>query len=206
MNRNTFRVICLMLLILISANISFAQKNRTKRGSRNDKLITAMIEAEGIRGVWGDDAMYIFTTALEIDEIYALGKKAIPLLIEHLNDKRILSVTYFNMGTERQEAYEITIGAACFDLLNYIIRQDARFFDKSCLKGLGEEGNEGHASSCAKTQYGVFPEDFWAVIKQDQNGLWRGKNLVVPKSVRRAKRNWQIAYRKGWIHYEKFRG
>ena len=44
----------------------------------------------------------------------------------------------------------ITIGAACYDILTLIIRQDARFFNKKCLKNL-EEGTTG---SCARQRPG----------------------------------------------------
>ncbi len=191
-----------MLTVFIVTSVSFAQGISKKEKARNDELITALVDAEGVRGVWGDDAMYIFTVAPEIEAIFALGKDAIPLLIGHLDDKRLIRVSAFNMGAEFQVAYDVTVGAACFDLLSYVIRSDARFFDMSCVR----EMDEGHVSSCAKPRYGVFPEDFWSGLEQDESGLWHGKKVVVPGSVKRAKINWQTAYRKHWIRYERFGG
>ena len=194
------RCVCLMLLIFIITSLSFAQGRSKKGKGRNDRLITAMISAEGVAGVWGDDAMSIFAQSPEIQAIFDLGNDAIPLLIDHLDDKRLIRVSAFNMGAERQVAYHVTVGAACFDLLSYIIRRDARFFKRGCVR----EMDEGHVSSCAKSRYAVFPEDFWSGLEQNENGLWLGKTVVVPRSVIKAKINWQTAYRKHWIHYERF--
>src|SRR6187397_2228444 len=99
------RCVCLMLLIFIITSLSFAQGRSKKGKGRNDRLITAMISAEGVAGVWGDDAMSIFAQSPEIQAIFDLGNDAIPLLIHHLDDKRLIRVSAFNMGAERQVAY-----------------------------------------------------------------------------------------------------
>ena len=197
------KLLIIVVLSCFTATVSFAQQNRAKRESQNDKLITALINAEEVRGIYRDDAMYIFTQAPEIKAIFALGKKAIPLLIDHLDDKRLIDVATFSMGSKGEESFEVTVGAASCDLLSYIIREDAQFFDKSCLKDL-TEGADGNSSGCVNKKYAIFPEDFWSGRIEVSKNVWSGKTLIVPKSVRRAKRNWQTAYRKHWIHYEKF--
>src|SRR5438046_3075698 len=111
------RIFYITALILISAAALFAQP-RAK--SNNEKLITALIGAEEVRGVYGDDGMYIFTQAPEIERIFKLGSKAIPLLIAHLDDKRLLSVST-NYTNDEGERVDVTIGAASFDFLTMII-------------------------------------------------------------------------------------
>lgn len=199
------KLLTIVVLICFASTVSFAQRTRTKRENAGDKLITALIDSEDVRGIFADDAMYLYTQAPEIQEIFALGKKAIPLLIAHLDDKRLTGVRTSSATFKKTEEFQVTIGAACFDLLNYIIREDARFFDQDCLKDLRECG-EGHTSSCANARYTVFPEDFWAGETRVRGNLWEGKTLVVKKRVVRAKRRWQNAYRKGWIRYEKLDG
>ena len=192
------KLLIIIVLMCLAASVSPAQKKRVKRESRNDKLITALINAKDVRGIFADDAMYLFTTAPEIQAIFALGKNAIPLLIAHLDDKRLTGVSTSLATFERTEEFQVTIGAASFDLLNYIIRKDAQFFDQKCLKELSEQ-EEGHTSSCANKKYAVFPEDFWAGEKQDSRGIWRGTTLVVKKKVVGAKQRWQKAFQKNQI-------
>jgi len=93
------------------------------------------------------------------------------------------------------------------------LNEDDRMFQSAVRKFAREqigprvrEMDEGHVSSCAKSRYAVFPEDFWSGLEQNENGLWLGKTVVVPRSVIKAKINWQTAYRKHWIHYERFDG
>ena len=200
------KLLIIVVLICFTATVSFAQKKRAKRESQNDKLITALINAKEVRGVYGDDAMYKFTGSPEIEAIFALGKNAIPLLIAHLDDKRRLanvSTYYTDLG--KAIDLDITVGVASFDLLTYIIREDARFFDKSCLKDL-RAGADGNSSGCINKKYAISPEDFWSGTIEVSKNEWSGKTLIVSKSVIRAKRNWQTAYRKNWIHYEKYEG
>jgi hypothetical protein len=176
------RIFLVVIVIFCSALVSFAQPKKVKHKHNGEKLITALVGSHNVAGGFGDDGMYIFFEAPEIQRILHLGPRAIPLLIAHLDDKRLLRVQ-----TTYPEYYRVTVGAACFDILTLIIRTDARFFDQKCLKGL----DEGRTSSCSKSAYGILPEDFW-----------RKKNLRVHQSVLRAKQNWANAYRKHEIHYE----
>ncbi|MBV9958520.1 MAG: hypothetical protein JO360_08870 [Acidobacteria bacterium] len=132
--------------------------------------------------------MYIFTPEPEIQRIFALKEKAIPLLIAHLDDTRLLNVGT-NYADANGDRWTVTVGAACFDLLTLIIRREARFFDLACLK----EPDEGTVGSCAKPVYALTPEDFW-----------RGKKLRVSRHVRRVKQNWLNAYRRHEVHYQRF--
>ena len=176
------RIFLVVVVILCSALASFAQPKKVTRKNSGEKLITALVSSQNVRGGFGDDGMYIFFEEPEIQRILKLGPRAIPLLIAHLDDKRLLSI-----GTTYPEYYTVTVGAACFDILTLIIRTDARFFDQKCLKGL----DEGRTSSCSKPGYGILPEDFW-----------QRKTLRVKRSVLRAKQKWANAYRKHQIHYE----
>jgi hypothetical protein len=195
----------IVFLICFASTASIAQSKGAKRETAGDKLITALIDSKNVTGIFADDAMYLYAQTPEIQEIFALGKKAIPLLIAHLDDRRLTRVRASSATFEKTEEFQVAIGAACFDLLSCIIRQDARFFDEDCLKDLREQG-EGHTSSCANARYAVFPEDFWAGMKEVRKDLWEGKTLVVRKKVVQAKRRWQKAYRNRQIRYVKFDG
>ena len=171
------------VVILWSAPGSFAKPATHKRN--REKLVTALVASPEVTGVFGDDGMYIFFEAHEVRRILNLGPKAIPLLIAHLDDKRLLQLDTIYLD-EDGGRYRVTVGAACFDILTLIIRLDSRFFDKKCLKKL----DEGRISACTNDGYGILPEDFWV-----------RKVLRVHKSVLRAKQKWVNAYRKHEIHY-----
>lgn len=175
------RAFPIILVILCSALASFAQPKKVRHLPNGEKLITALVGSHNVAGGFGDDGMYIFFEQPEIKRILELGPRAIPLLIAHLDDKRLLSV-----GTTYPEYYTVTVGAACFDILTLIIRTDARFFDQKCLRGL----DEGRTSSCSKRGYRILPEDFW-----------HKKTLRAHQSVLIAKQNWANAYRKHKVHY-----
>ena len=173
----------LMLTVMLSASLAVDAHSRRRPQSRNhQQLIDGLLK---VRGVFGDDGMYIFFEDREMQRLLELKARAIPLLIAHLDDTRTLpmSTNYIDEG----RSYRITIGAACYDILTLIIRQDARFFNKKCLKNL-EEATPG---SCARQRYTIFPWDFW-----------QGEKLRVKPSVGRAKQNWLAAYRNGLIHYQ----
>ena|GEM_PF-5496142 len=172
-------------LVFLCASVSFTQSKKSKPKTNGEKLITALIDAEGVSGVYGDDGMYIFVQAPAIQRIFRLKAKAIPLLIAHLDDKRLLRIGT-NFTNENGNRLEITVGMACFDLQTLMIRHDSRFFDKKCL----EEEIEGTIGSCARKKYLIEPFDFWP-----------GEKLRVTKRILRAKRNWQTAYKKGRIRY-----
>ena len=176
------RIFLVMVVILCSALASFSQPKKPTRRPNGERLITALVNSQNVRGGFGDDGMFIFFEEPEIKRILKLGPRAIPLLIAHLDDQRLLSV-----GTTYPEYYTVTVGAACFDILTLIVRTDTRFFDQRCLKGL----DEGRTSSCSKPGYRILPEDFW-----------RKKTLRVRRSVLRAKQNWANAYRKHEVLYE----
>jgi hypothetical protein len=174
--------ILLLLTVMLCGSLAVDAQTRRRPPSRNhEELINGLLK---VGGVFGDDGMYIFFEDPEIQRLLNLKARAIPLLIAHLDDTRTLPVTPF---TSTRRSYPITIGAACYDILTLIIRPDARFFHKKCLKQL----EEGTAGSCARQRYTIFPWDFW-----------RGEKLRVKPSVGRAKQNWLAAYRNGQIHYE----
>lgn len=179
-------LLCCLALILIAPDAT-AQTKR-KKTVNGEKLISALVNSKNVAGYYGDDGISIVFEAPEIQRILKLGRKAIPLLIAHLDDKRLL-----NMATNPNTSgvgYQITVGAASLDLLTMMIREDARFFDKKCLKEL-QEGLEAPLCYCVKKAYHVSYEDFW------RDGKIRVSNRIV-----KAKSNWLKAYRKKQIHYE----
>jgi hypothetical protein len=183
------RIILVVVVILCCALVSAAQPRKATRKNNGERLVSALVGSENVAGVFGDDGMYIFFEEPEIQRILKLGSRAIPLLIGHLDDKRLLRLLTI-YADDNGERYGVTVGAACFDLLTTIIRPDSRFFDKKCLKQL-DELEEGRTSSCSKPGYGILPEDFW-----------QRKTLRVKRSVLRAKQKWANAYLNHQIHYE----
>jgi hypothetical protein len=179
----TMKRICLVVVVILCAPLaSFAQPKKATHKQNGEKLITTLVGSQNVAGGFGDDGMFIFFEQPETKRILKLGSRAIPLLIAHLDDQRLLQVQ-----TTYPEYYRVTVGAACFDLLTLLVRTDGRFFDQHCLRRLAE----GRMSSCSKPGYRILPEDFW-----------QRKTLVVKRSVSRAKHNWAQAYRNREVHYQ----
>jgi hypothetical protein len=179
-------LILVAVVILCTAIVPAAQPRKGPRKNNGEKLITALVGSEDVAGVFGDDGMYTFSQAPEVQRILKLGPGAIPLLIAHLDDQRLLHIDTI-YPDDYGGRYGVTVGAACFDLLTLIIRLDSRFFDQKCLQGL----DEGRLSSCSRKGYRVLPEDFW-----------QRKTLRVHSGVLRAKQNWANAYQKHHIRYK----
>ena len=105
--------------------------------------------------------------------ILKFGKKAIPLLIRHLNDRRFFKHLTFCCLGNQDKPRKVTAGEVALDILMVIVRRDSPMFDFECLKIL-ENGNT--ESRCVAEGY--YEEKI-------------------------GKRNWQKAYRMGKIRYKK---
>jgi len=177
--------VLLITALLSCISIVASAQTKQSRASKNEKLITALVHSENVRGVFGDDGMSIFLDQPEIEQLLKLRSRAIPLLIAHLDDRRLLTIaTNYQIDGDHSS---VTVGAASLDILTLIIRLDARFFKQKCLKGL----EEGTISSCLRRGYGIYPEDFW------QTGKLKAK-----ASVFRAKQKWLAANRQHAIHFQ----
>jgi hypothetical protein len=172
-------VIGLILIVSISL---FAQSKKAKKVSNGERLITALVNSDTLPILFRLDSGILGGGRLgmspDVKRILKLGKRAIPLLIRHLDDQRIFK----NMvscctidGSNGDGTEKVSVGEGVFSILLVSIRQNAPMFDQRCLKE--EESFNDSMDDCIAEKY------YW------------GKNM---------KRNWQTAYRMGKIHYEKY--
>lgn len=142
--------------------------------------MTALAHSGNLPGMFREDSGVFGPTGKgddrspEVERILALGKKAIPLLISHLDDMRFTAMSTCCTVDGLME--RVTVADASFDILTAIIRRARPIYDLKCLKGEDREFAESDNDCLEK-------------------GLLGGKNL---------KRNWLNAYRAGKIHYKKF--
>lgn len=173
------RTVFITALILICAAIFSAQ---TKKKLRGERLITALVNSKTLPGLFRLDSGVLGEGSQgispDVRRILKLGKRAIPLLIRHLDDRRIFK----NMaacctidGSNGDGTEKVSVGEAAFLLLVVIIRENAPMFDQECLKE--DRTFSDSIGDCIAEKY------------------YSGKNM---------KRNWLKAYRAGKIHYEKY--
>ncbi|HMS41558.1 MAG TPA: hypothetical protein PKE69_15100 [Pyrinomonadaceae bacterium] len=121
----------------------------------------------------------------EVADIVALREKAIPLLIEHLDDNRQSSAT-FHGGylPDVVEKVKVPVGHVCLDILLNIV-DSSFYYDKSCEIDTRLEG-------CIKDGLYFRPDDYW---------ILGGDSFVERPIVRIVKANWQKAYKQGRLKY-----
>lgn len=124
----------------------------------------------------------------EVADIVALREKAIPLLIEHLDDNRPSSAT-FDGGYIRdyEQRVKVPVGHVCLDILRNIV-DSSFYFDKNCEIETRLEG-------CIKDGFYFRPDDYWILGENDSN------NFIERPIVRIVKANWQKAYTQGHLKY-----
>ena len=119
----------------------------------------------------------------QVKAIVNLGPKAIPLLIAHLNDTRPTAARFQYYIGRKEQDIPVPVGHVCLDILTYIIKAPKVLREDCADDGLG---------ACVERGY-YFPPD--AYIRKN------GK-FIARAEVYRVKRNWQRAYRKGYIKYQ----
>ena len=118
-------------LILLSSIASFAQAKSTKNDPREELLITALVNSKTLPPIWGDDGFRGSAAGPELARIFRLGSRAIPLLIEHLDDRRV----FVNMVRRDQgDLTGVTVGEGALNILECIVREQAPVFDTACVK------------------------------------------------------------------------
>ena len=181
MNRHLTRTICVIGLIFIISNITFAQSKKVKAISRDERLITALANSDNLplifridSGIFAEGSQGI---SPEVIRILKLGKRAIPLLIRHLDDKRIFKnmVTCCTNNGNGDGTEKVSVGEGVFNILTSIIRQTSPIYDVKCLKK--DRQFEESSDDCIREKY------YW------------GKNM---------KQNWLKAYQAEKIYYEKY--
>lgn len=166
-------------LVLVCATVFSAQTK--KKVSSGERLMTALVNSDTLpiifrndEGVFGGGRLGI---SPDVVRILKLGKRAIPLLIRHLDDKRIFkNMVYccFDDGIG-DGSKEVSADEGVFFILVNIIRQTSPIYDVQCLKKDRQFVYDN--DDCIKKKY------YW------------GKNM---------KRNWLKALRAGKIRYEKY--
>jgi hypothetical protein len=150
---------------------------RTGRGDLAERRVVALLRSKGLRFTFGDDGVMTCLGAhvREVDAIVALGPRAIPALIAHLDDTRELPTTYM---AANYAAREVPLGMACFDILASVVADGPPVFTDPACEGDG-------VRECVDVRYSLDPDDF-RMTKAGYRATRR---------VREVRRNWERAYR-----------
>ncbi len=167
--------------------------------SVNEKLIDALVVAPNLSVRYVEDgaadnsvlALYengdvniARQNPKEVLDIVALREKAIPVLIEHLDDTRPTSAIV-SLGYLTDKSIRVPVGFVCLDILTGIIERTNKLI-------FVEDPSDGFCGDI-KDGYCFRPDDY-KVYSDD-----RFKNRPI---VRIVKANWQKAYRDGKIKYD----
>ncbi|MBX7171312.1 MAG: hypothetical protein K1X72_10165 [Pyrinomonadaceae bacterium] len=123
----------------------------------------------------------------EVADIVALREKAIPLLIEHLDDNRPTSATFSGGYLRNGQRVKVPVGHICLDILLNIV-DHSFYFDKNCEIETRLEG-------CIKDGFYSRPDDYWILGENDSN------NFLERPIVRIVKANWKKAFKQGRLKY-----
>ena len=175
------RLIGIITLCLMFTVVFFAQVKKTD--SAGEHLITALIRSKNLPLFFRLDQGVLINPALEEDsglppevkKILMLKEKAIPLLIEHLDDKRIFTHMTSCCSSTKTGVEPVTAAEGVLSILINIVRQERPMFSPKCIKEAKEQGD--YENNCLETGYLVG---------------------------QRGKRNWLKAYRAGKVKYEKY--
>ena len=181
----------IVFVILISLLLSASQTSSAQIHSNNSKTaryIDALVSYPNFGRVYVEDGAADGSVASPLSppqavkDILDLGPKAIPLLIEHLDDTRLTSAT-FEGGFTWGKPIRVPVGHVCLDLLMHIIGQNRYVFDPEC----GDDG----LGACVKEGYYFRPDEYYPVGHSNE--------YIARLSVRVAKTKWLRAYRRGWL-------
>ncbi len=117
----------------------------------------------------------------EVRDIVALKDKAVPLLIECLDDTRPTSAIFIGGYVTGKPYPKVPVGHVCLDILIHIAK-NLDDNEKDCPRGESELG------ACIKDGFYFRPDDY--------NNIG-GKRAI----VRIVKANWLNAYRNGKVKY-----
>lgn len=175
---------------------SFAKTSMPSNGNPIDALISApnlhvkYVEdgaADGtVLAVYPDSDGYATNPiAQEVKDIVGLRDKALPILIECLDDTRPTSATVSSGGYLTDKPVRVPVGHICLDILINIVGVENRL--------IYAEAEYGGFGSEMKTGYYFRPDDY----RTD------GKEFFEPRPIIKiVKTNWQKAYRDGQIKYD----
>lgn len=134
------QLLVLAIAISLCSLASVAQTKRRKKISRGERLLTALINSTTLPGNFGDDGVFFVGTGTngeispDVIRFLRLGKTAIPLLIGHLDDKRLFKrLTFCCLGNQHKPR-KVTVGEVALDILTVIVGDRRPMFDLKCLK------------------------------------------------------------------------
>ncbi len=178
-----------------SPSVSFPKTSTAS----NEKLIDALVVAPNLYVQYVEDggrddsilALYengdpnvARQNPKEVLDIVALREKAIPLLIEYLDDTRPTSATVLG-GYLTDKPVRVPVGHVCLDILTSIVERNNKLI-------FVEDPSDGFCGDM-KDGYCFRPDDYKAYSDD------RFKNRPI---VRIVKANWQKAYRDRKVKYD----
>ena len=136
------KTILVLLVLMACAIISNAQQKKANSISKGDRLITAFAHSKTLPSNFGDDGVFVGDLSPDVLHIIRLGKRAIPLLIRHLDDRRVFTHMEFCCeGSSGPKKVRVVKGA--LDILTKIVRETRPMFDPKCLKERAKGNTEG---------------------------------------------------------------
>lgn len=100
--------------------------------------MTALINSKTLPRDFGDEGVFFEASeglSPDVGRILELGKSAIPLLIRHLDDKRMMKhVWYDRMGYVDSVKVKVPVNEVALNFLTFIVRRDAPMFDLLCIE------------------------------------------------------------------------
>lgn len=163
--------------------------------SPNENVIDALVNApklvhygedgahdSSVLALYMKDADEASPPVKEVRDIVAMKNKAIPLLIECLDDTRDTSATFTNRFSSSGQHFKVPVGHICLDIL-LNITNNPDIYDKECPRGEAELGG------CIKDGYYFRPDDYAPI----------GWERPI---VRIVKANWLKSYRNGKVKYD----
>lgn len=162
-----------------------------------ESYVDALVCSSNLHVVYGDDGAADATVmqageveprikediAPEVRNIVELGSKAIPLLIQHLDDRRLTSAIFHTYRGRTESMKQVPVGHICLDILMATTKAP-----KIIEYGCGDDG----LGSCVDGGFYFRPDDYHL-----ENGELKGNAIVYA-----AKKNWQKAYKKGWVKFD----
>ncbi len=121
-------------------------------------------------------------TAPEARNVVERGSKAVPFLIRHLDDRRLTSATFSVHEGRTKTSTPVPLGYICLDMLTNVTKAP-KIHDVCGDDGMG---------ACVDGGFYFRPDDYHL-----ENGELKANAIVYT-----AKKNWQKAYKKGWVKFD----
>jgi hypothetical protein len=177
----------LLSAFTIAALLACSATAQQQKGRDNlEKLVEALAQAPTLNCNYSEDGAADATVMEQpvqaVKDIVKLRGKAIPFLIQHLNDLRLTNAT-FNGGFSRDKPIRVPVGYICLDILLSIVSGKSPVKIRNCFDdGLG---------ACVEPGYYFRPDEYYPA----------GENYLARDGVYRAKKNWQQAYSTGKLNF-----